>query len=107
MDTAVLDSKDKTPIICPSADAEAASESGDTFEDVGFLEDSHALLEKIKATAENVTTCQVCVLPSSKRRASETQPTRLGTEPCSNIIRDNTDLLPRTRLRSCSTALVS
>jgi hypothetical protein len=50
--------KGKTPTTRSQADAEAG-ESGDAFEDVGFLEDSHALLEKIKATAENVTTCQV------------------------------------------------
>ena len=54
-------SKGKTPVTRPpNAEAEA-SDLGDTFENVGFLEDSNALLEKIKSTAENVTTCQVRV----------------------------------------------
>ena len=40
----------------PAPTPEAA---GDAFVDVGFLEDSNALLDKIKGTAENVTTGQV------------------------------------------------
>jgi len=57
------DAKGKTPVVTrprPSAEADA-DDAGDAFEDVGFLEDSNALLDKIKTTAENVTTCQVRV----------------------------------------------
>jgi len=57
------DSKGKAPATHPNAPA-AADESGDTFESVSFLEDANALLEKVKSTAENVTTCQVCALIS-------------------------------------------
>jgi hypothetical protein len=53
------DSKGKAPASRTNAHAEG-DESGDTFESVSFLEDAHALLEKVKSTAENVTTCQVC-----------------------------------------------
>jgi hypothetical protein len=60
------DSKGKAPASRTNAHAEG-DESGDTFESVSFLEDAHALLEKVKSTAENVTTCQVCALSSSKR----------------------------------------
>ena len=59
------DSKGKTPVTRPNANVDTdaeGGESGGAFENVGFLEDSNALLEKIKSTAENVTTCQVCVL---------------------------------------------
>jgi len=51
------DPKGKTPVTRANADAEA-DDSGDTFENVGFLEESHVLLDKVKTTAENVTTCQ-------------------------------------------------
>ena len=52
------DSKGKAPV---RADVPTdADESGDAFESVSFLEDANALLEKVKTTAENVTTCQVC-----------------------------------------------
>jgi len=60
------DSKGKAPATHPNAHA-AADESGDTFESVSFLEDANALLEKVKSTAENVTTCQVCALISPAR----------------------------------------
>ncbi len=60
------DAKGKTPITRPDVQTEA-DESGDTFESVSFLEDANALLEKIKTTAENVTTCQVCVFSNSQR----------------------------------------
>src|ERR1700755_318279 len=47
------------PAPASASESEAAGGVGDAFEDVGFLEDSNALLDKIKGTAENVTTCQV------------------------------------------------
>ena len=58
-------SKGKTPVTRikrePEPGSEAAGGVGDAFEDVGFLEDLNALLDKIRGTAENVTTCQVRV----------------------------------------------
>ena len=72
----MADSKGKTPVVArprPSAEADAdadAGDAGDAFEDVGFLEDSNALLDKIKTTAENVTTCQVRVRPSVRSTLS-------------------------------------
>jgi len=51
------DSKGKTPVNRPQPDTDVG-ESADTFETVNFLEDSNTLLDKIKTTAENVTTCQ-------------------------------------------------
>lgn len=59
-------SKGKAPATHPSAHAEA-DEPGDTFESISFLEDANALLEKVKGTAENVTTCQVGALSSLHR----------------------------------------
>ena len=60
------DSKGKAPVTRPTVHTEA-DESGDTFESVSFLEDANELLQKIKTTAENVTTCQVCAFSSSQR----------------------------------------
>jgi hypothetical protein len=71
------DSKGKTPVTRPTAHAEAG-ESGDTFESVVFLEDANMLLEKVKSTAGNVTTCQVCVLSSAKRRVLGQAPSEPG-----------------------------
>lgn len=57
------DSKGKAPATHSIAHAEAeADEPGDAFESISFLEDANALLEKVKSTAENVTTCQVGAL---------------------------------------------
>ena len=62
------DSKGKTPVTRPAVHTEAeADESGDTFESVSFLEDANELLQKVKTTAENVTTCQVCVFSCLQR----------------------------------------
>ena len=60
------DAKGKAPVLRADVPADA-DESGDTFESVNFLEDANALLEKVKTTAENVTTCQVCRFSSSQR----------------------------------------
>ena len=108
-------SKGKTPVTrikrepAPASESEAAGGVGDAFEDVGFLEDSNALLDKIKGTAENVTTCQVRI-PRLRfrfrfrlrvhwradgwwRRTSRAAVARRGTERAY-----------RTKSKSCSTA---
>ena len=59
------DAKGKTPVTRPAVHTEG-DESGDTFESVSFLEEANELLQKVKTTAENVTTCQVCVFSSSQ-----------------------------------------
>ena len=106
------DAKGKTPV---RADVPTdADESGDAFESVSFLEDANALLEKVKTTAENVTTCQVCAFSrlATERgcflffwgvRARGASP---GMESRATVVRCGTDRFYRTRLRSCSIALV-
>jgi len=73
------DSKGKTAVTSPNARAEAG-ESGDTFESVGFLEDATELLEKVKSTAENVTTCQVCGLSIASQAGIGQAPGKPGDE---------------------------
>jgi len=71
-ETTMSDSKGKTAVHrANNAEGDASDQGGDAFEDVGFLEDSNALLDKIKTTAENVTTCQVRALSKRLRRGHQ------------------------------------
>ena len=90
--------------------APAPEAAGDAFVDVGFLEDSNALLDKIKGTAENVTTCQVRARLRLRFRLGVRWARRwavvahLARTSRAAVARRGTDGRCRTRSRSSSTA---
>ena len=103
-------SKGKTPVTRikrePEPESEAAGGVGDAFEDVGFLEDLNALLDKIQGTAENVTTCQVRV-PRFRLHLGFRLRLHLARTSQAAVAQRGTDRRCRTRSRSCSTASCS